>query len=236
MQKFVFLYALVSMIPLSVFTLLNVTDIGIFASSFVIIYFVLRLVLNPRIRTRVDYLSLVFLGIVLGGSISISGLQSSFFGQNNPNVIPSQYNLTSLALFYNQTLTQISQNSFKNASAAIQAASFQNYPSYIAGIADQANGELASINYSLTTAHFDLNESNYYITTGLYTNASQSLLVGCSAIRSANSTFSQFQGPITNSLGQAGVQISLYSIGGSELKSSIITFSNQCNSYSQTLG
>jgi hypothetical protein len=62
-QKFVLLYALVSMIPLSVFTLLNVTDIGIFASSFVIIYFVLRLVLNPRIRTRVDYLSLVLLGI-----------------------------------------------------------------------------------------------------------------------------------------------------------------------------
>ena len=180
-------------------------------------------------------IGLVLLGIVLGGSISISGLQSSFSGQNNPNVIPSQYNLTSLALFYNQTLTQISENSFKNASASIQAASFQNYPSYIAGIADQANGELASMNYSLTSAHFDLNESNYYITTGLYTNASQSLLVACSAIRSANSTFSQFQGPITNSLGQAGVQISLYSIGASKLQSSIIIFSEECNSYSETL-
>ena len=178
----------------------------------------------------------VLLGIVLGGSISISGLQSSFSGQNNPNVIPSQYNLTSLALFYNQTLTQISENSFKNASAAIQAASFQNYPNYIAGLADQANGELASINYSLTTAHFDLNESNYYITTGLYTNASQSLLVGCSDIRSANSTFSQFQGPISSSLGQAGVEVSLYSIGTRELQSSIITFSDECNTYSQTLG
>jgi hypothetical protein len=62
-QKFVIIYAIASMIPFTVFTLLNVTDIGIFVSSFVIIYFVLRLVLNPRIKTKVDFLSLVLLGL-----------------------------------------------------------------------------------------------------------------------------------------------------------------------------
>lgn len=55
------IYAIVSMIPFIAFTVLNVTDIGIFVSSFVIVYFVLRLVLNPRIRTRIDILSLVLL-------------------------------------------------------------------------------------------------------------------------------------------------------------------------------
>jgi hypothetical protein len=49
------------MIPFTALTLLNVTDIGIFVSSFVIIYFVLRLVLNPRLKTKVDYLSIVLL-------------------------------------------------------------------------------------------------------------------------------------------------------------------------------
>lgn len=62
-QKFVLIYAIVSMIPFTVFTLLNVTDIGIFVSSFVIIYFVLRLVMNPRIKTRIDFLSLVLLAL-----------------------------------------------------------------------------------------------------------------------------------------------------------------------------
>lgn len=49
------------MIPFTVFTLFDVTDIGMFVGSFVIIYFVLRLVLNPKIRTSIDILSLVLL-------------------------------------------------------------------------------------------------------------------------------------------------------------------------------
>lgn len=62
-QKFVLIYAVVTMIPFTAFTLLNVTDMGVFVSSFVIVYFVLRLVLNPRIRTRFDFLSLVLLAM-----------------------------------------------------------------------------------------------------------------------------------------------------------------------------
>jgi hypothetical protein len=59
----VLIYAIASAIPTTAFTLLNVTDIGIFVSSFVIIYFVMRLVLNPKIRTKFDFLSLVLLGL-----------------------------------------------------------------------------------------------------------------------------------------------------------------------------
>lgn len=60
-QKFVFLYAIISMVPFTIFTLLNVTDLGIFVSSFVIVYFVLRLVLNPKMKTKIDFLSLILL-------------------------------------------------------------------------------------------------------------------------------------------------------------------------------
>lgn len=38
-------------------------QIGIYASSYTIIYFALRLILNPKIRLKVDILSLVLLGI-----------------------------------------------------------------------------------------------------------------------------------------------------------------------------
>ncbi|HKW05700.1 MAG TPA: hypothetical protein VJN71_10405 [Nitrososphaerales archaeon] len=60
-QRFVLIYALVSSFPISAFTLLNVNDIGLYVSAIVIIYFVLRLLMNPKIRTRIDYLSFILL-------------------------------------------------------------------------------------------------------------------------------------------------------------------------------
>jgi hypothetical protein len=46
-----------------IFTFLNTNDIGLYASSFTIVYFALRLILNPRIRLKVDVLSLILLGV-----------------------------------------------------------------------------------------------------------------------------------------------------------------------------
>ena len=62
-QRFVVTYALVSLIPFTVLSLLNSSDLGLFAIAFIIIYFVLRLVLNPKTKFRVDFLSLVLLVI-----------------------------------------------------------------------------------------------------------------------------------------------------------------------------
>ena len=55
------LYAVLSMIPFTALTLLNSNDIGLFSSSFIIIYFVLRLALNPKMKTEIDFLSLILL-------------------------------------------------------------------------------------------------------------------------------------------------------------------------------
>lgn len=52
-----------SMIAFTVLTFLNTVQIGIYASSYTIIYFALRLILNPKIRLKIDILSLVLLGI-----------------------------------------------------------------------------------------------------------------------------------------------------------------------------
>jgi hypothetical protein len=60
-QRFVFLYAGVTMIPFTVFTFLNTTDLGVYVSSYTIEYFALRLILNPRLRGKVDVLGLILL-------------------------------------------------------------------------------------------------------------------------------------------------------------------------------
>lgn len=62
-QQFVLSFAALSMTAFVVFTFLNTNDIGLYASSFTIIYFALRLILNPRIRLKVDVLSLILLGV-----------------------------------------------------------------------------------------------------------------------------------------------------------------------------
>ena len=60
-QRFVLLYAGLAMVPFTVFTFLNTTDPGIYVSSYTIEYFALRLILNPRLRGKVDTLGLVLL-------------------------------------------------------------------------------------------------------------------------------------------------------------------------------
>ncbi|MDG6906021.1 MAG: hypothetical protein JRN20_09585 [Nitrososphaerota archaeon] len=62
-QQFVIIFAGLSMISFVVLTFLNTIDFGIYASSFTIIYFALRLILNPKIRISVDILSLILLAI-----------------------------------------------------------------------------------------------------------------------------------------------------------------------------
>jgi len=62
-QRFVLVFAAAAMVPFTVFTFLNTSDIGIFISSYTILYFALRLILNPRMRLRVDVLGLILLAL-----------------------------------------------------------------------------------------------------------------------------------------------------------------------------
>ena len=62
-QRFVLVYAAMAMIPFIVFTFLNTTDIGIFVSAYTIEYFALRLIMNPKLRLKVDVLGLILLAL-----------------------------------------------------------------------------------------------------------------------------------------------------------------------------
>ena len=64
-QRFVLVYAAIAMVPFTVFTFLNTTDIGIFVSGYTIEYFALRLVMNPKLRLKLDVLGLILLALFL---------------------------------------------------------------------------------------------------------------------------------------------------------------------------
>ncbi|MDG6906669.1 MAG: hypothetical protein JRN20_12890 [Nitrososphaerota archaeon] len=60
-QRFVIVYSAISLLALTVLAFLNTNDLGVYVSSFAIIYFALRLIFNPKLRTRLDILGLVLL-------------------------------------------------------------------------------------------------------------------------------------------------------------------------------
>ena len=64
-QRFVLIFSAVALTPFVFFTFLNTNDIGIYVSSYAIVYFALRLTLNPKLRLKVDLLGLLLLALFL---------------------------------------------------------------------------------------------------------------------------------------------------------------------------
>lgn len=62
-QRFVLAYAAVAMVPFTVLTFLNTIDLGVYVSAYTIAYFALRLIMNPKLRLKVDVLGLVLLAL-----------------------------------------------------------------------------------------------------------------------------------------------------------------------------
>jgi hypothetical protein len=62
-QRFVFVFAGAIMVPFVVFTFLDANDISIYASSYAILYFALKLMMNPKMKLRVDILGIVLFAL-----------------------------------------------------------------------------------------------------------------------------------------------------------------------------
>jgi hypothetical protein len=64
-QRFVLIFSGALMVPFVVFPFLGIYDFGTYVTSYAIVYFALRMVLNPRLRIKIDVLRLVlFAGVV----------------------------------------------------------------------------------------------------------------------------------------------------------------------------
>ena len=57
------IFASLSLMSFTVLAFLNTTELGIYVSCLTIIYFGLRLILNPKIRLRIDVLGLFLLAV-----------------------------------------------------------------------------------------------------------------------------------------------------------------------------
>jgi hypothetical protein len=64
-QRFVLVYSAAVFVPFTIFTFLNTNDVAVYVSSYTIVYFALRLTLNPKIRLKVDLLGLLLLAAFL---------------------------------------------------------------------------------------------------------------------------------------------------------------------------
>lgn len=62
-QRFVMLYAIVSLVPFTLLAFLNSTDITLYIIAFILSYLFLRVIVNPRFRLSVDLLTYGFLVI-----------------------------------------------------------------------------------------------------------------------------------------------------------------------------
>lgn len=64
-QRFILTYSAAALTSFVLFTFLNTDNVGIYVSSYTIVYFALRLTLNPKIRLKVDVLGLLLLALFL---------------------------------------------------------------------------------------------------------------------------------------------------------------------------
>jgi hypothetical protein len=62
-QRFALLYSAAALTPFTVFTFLNANNIGTYVSAYAIVYFALRVALNPKLRLKVDILGLLLLAL-----------------------------------------------------------------------------------------------------------------------------------------------------------------------------
>ena len=178
----------------------------------------------------------LIIGISLGGTVSTLSIPSAWSNQPNPLSITTEYNYTSLALFYNATLTQIADENFSGASIMLNQSEFLNYPSSLSSAVTAASSDLASVNTSAPLALFNFNLTNHLIATGELNNASDTLNLACSEAQNANSSFTNFAGSDSVTFANNGVPVSDYSIGESALSGFLSSLFDHCNSLQGSLG
>ena len=180
-------------------------------------------------------IALLLLGILFGGVLSTSSLPASWIKIQNPNAVQSEYNLTSIALFYSDTLTSLSGYQYQSVSQSLGAFQFLVIPSSLTSTAQSANSEISSMNQSLPLVQLYLNETEFFYHSGAFSNASVALNSFCSAIQNTNASLNQFDGPTTSSFSENGVPVQLYHPPVIVLQNEIASYYQLCLYYTSKL-
>jgi hypothetical protein len=166
----------------------------------------------------------LLLGIVFAGAASTSSLPNSWLHLQNPNAVQAQSNLTSIAIFYNGTLTSLSMFQFQSVEQSLVVFQFLVIPPSLIGTTQNANGEIGSMNQSLPLAQYYLNQTEYLYNIGAFSNASQALNSFCFEVGQTNATLNQFNTATSASLSSRGVPVAIY-------RPPIVVLQNEINSY-----
>ena len=169
-------------------------------------------------------------GVALGGTVSTLSVPPPWASLSNPAALSQQYNLTSFALYYGNLLGFLGSGSYGNVSFFLGDFGFLNFPTGLAGIAGNANSEIASMNDSIPLALIYLNETQYFVSIGLYSNASLTLREACLQSGSAASNLNEFENSTTPQFASQGVPVSEYSSPLGQVRSVVQNISGRCAS------
>lgn len=77
-QRFVVVFAAVTMLPYSILVFVGTNDLGVYLSIFAVTYFAVKLAFSPKMRTRVDVLAVLLL--VLFAYFAVQSMVSILYG------------------------------------------------------------------------------------------------------------------------------------------------------------
>lgn len=177
----------------------------------------------------------LLLGVVLGGSASTYALPHAWISIQNPQEIQPLYNMTSLAYFYNNTLSALSKYEYQNVSQELSAFQYLVVSPSVSSASQDANGEIASMNQTFPKIQYYLNETEHFYLSGLRANASAALNNLCSYDQIANASLAQFAGSTTASFNASGVPVVVYRIPAIVLQGEINSYYEECLNYRSTL-
>ena len=177
----------------------------------------------------------LLLGVVLGGSASTYALPHPWISIQNPQEIQPLYNMTSLAFFYNNTLSALSKYEYQNVSQELSAFQYLIVSPSVSSTSHGANSEIASMNQTLPKVQYYLNETQHFYLGGLEANASAALNSLCSYDQIANASLAQFTGSTTTSFNSSGVPVAVYMIPTIVLQGEINSYYEECLNYRSTL-
>lgn len=174
--------------------------------------------------------------LTIGGTVESLNVPSPWASVQNANSATTQTDLSSIALYYNNTLTYLAQGQYGNASLYLNTFSFANIPTAIVRTADTANNEISSMNITIPVAVVDFTNATILISLNEFQNATFSAQAGCFELNTAAQNFVQFANSTTPSLSRLGVPVSLYSIGERRVDSLITGLIADCNHLHSKLG
>lgn len=168
------------------------------------------------------------LAVIIGGMISNSSLPFSWFSIPNPNSVTTQYELSSLALYYNSTLTSLGDRGFTSVSQDLNSFHFIDIPNSVNTTTSSANSEISEMNVTIPDALNYLQNSSRQYELKLYSLAALDLSAGCTNVRNSLASYRDFANTTTPQLSNGGVPVALYSIGMNSVEEEILALALEC--------